>query len=202
LNLSYFIAKRISFKRTGGFTGTIHRIAVASVAIGIAVSLISFMILGGFQDKISEKVFSFTGHYQVQKFVSGNAFEESPTPKILIFIKITLKNELISHVQVYAHKPGLLKGDEEVEGVLMKGIGSDFDSISFKNSIVEGRFIHFSDSGASNEIVVSRKIADKLRLKVGERITMYFVQEPPRFRRFEIVGFMRLFWKILMIKSS
>jgi lipoprotein-releasing system permease protein len=193
LNLSYFIAKRISFKRTGGFTGTIHRIAVASVAIGIAVSLISFMILGGFQDKISEKVFSFTGHYQVQKFVSGNAFEESPTSKNSDFYKNYPLNELISHVQVYAHKPGLLKGDEEVEGVLMKGIGSDFDSISFKNSIVEGRFIHFSDSGASNEIVVSRKIADKLRLKVGERITMYFVQEPPRFRRFEIVGLYETF---------
>ena len=193
MNLSYFIAKRISFKRTGGFTGTIHRIAVASVAIGIAVSLGSFMILGGFQDKISEKVFSFTGHYQVQKFVSGNAFEESPTSKNSDFYKEYTKNSLISHVQVYAHKPGLLKGDEEVEGVLMKGVGPDFDTIGFQNSIIEGRFIQFSDSAASNEILVSRKIADKLKLEVGERITMYFVQEPPRFRRFEIVGLYETF---------
>jgi lipoprotein-releasing system permease protein len=193
LNLSYFIAKRISFKRTGGFTGTIHRIAVASVAIGIAVSLVSFMILGGFQDKISEKVFSFTGHYQVQKFVSGNAFEESPTSTNSDFYKDYPKNQLISHVQVYAHKPGLLKGDEEVEGVLMKGIGPDFDTLDFQNSIIKGRFIQFSDSGASNEILVSRKIADKLKLEVGEKITMYFVQEPPRFRRFEIVGLYETF---------
>ncbi|MCL6260164.1 ABC transporter permease [Aquiflexum sp. TKW24L] len=193
MNLSYFIAKRISFKRTGGFTGTIHRIAVASVAIGIAVSLISFMILGGFQDKISEKVFSFTGHYQVQKFVSSNAFEESPTSISSDFYKNFPQNKLISHVQVYAHKPGLLKGDEEVEGVLMKGVGPDFDSLSFKNSIIKGRFIQFSDSGATNEILVSRKIADKLMLEVGERITMYFVQEPPRFRRFEIVGLYETF---------
>lgn len=193
MNLSYFIAKRISFKRTGGFTGTIHRIAVASVAIGIAVSLGSFMILGGFQDKISEKVFSFTGHYQVQKFVSNNAFEESPTSKNSDFYKDYPKNNLISHVQVYAHKPGLLKGDEEVEGVLMKGVGPDFDALAFQNSIIVGRFIQFSDSGASNEILVSRKIADKLKLEVGERITMYFVQEPPRFRRFEIVGLYETF---------
>ncbi|MCH6199490.1 ABC transporter permease [Aquiflexum sp. LQ15W] len=193
MNLSYFIAKRISFKRTGGFTGTIHRIAVASVAIGIAVSLVSFMILGGFQDKISDKVFSFTGHYQVQKFVSGNAFEESPTSTNSDFYKDYTQNQLISHVQVYAHKPGLLKGDEEVEGVLMKGIGPDFDTLDFHNSIIKGRFIQFSDSGASNEILVSRKIADKLRLNVGERITMYFVQEPPRFRRFEIVGLYETF---------
>lgn len=193
MNLSYFIAKRISFKRTGGFTGTIHRIAVASVAIGVAVSLGSFMILGGFQDKISEKVFSFTGHYQVQKFVSNNAFEESPTSKNSDFYKDYPKNNLISHVQVYAHKPGLLKGDEEVEGVLMKGVGPDFDALAFQNSIIVGRFIQFSDSGASNEILVSRKIADKLKLEVGERITMYFVQEPPRFRRFEIVGLYETF---------
>jgi lipoprotein-releasing system permease protein len=193
LNLSYFIAKRISFKRTGGFTGTIHRIAVASVAIGIAVSMISFMILGGFQNEISDKVFSFTGHFQVQRFMSGNAFEESPTSKSSDFYSNYPQNEWIRHVQTYAHKPGLLKGDEEVEGVLMKGIGPDFDSLRFKDSIIKGRFIQFSDSAASNEIILSKKIADKLMLDVGERITMYFVQEPPRFRRFEIVGLYETF---------
>ncbi|WP_194974000.1 ABC transporter permease [Aquiflexum lacus] len=193
MNLSYFIAKRISFKRTGGFTGTIHRIAVASVAIGIAISIISFMILGGFQNEISDKVFSFTGHFQVQKFMSGNAFEESPTSKLSDFYTTYTQNELIRHVQVYAHKPGLLKGDEEVEGVLMKGVGPDFDTLRFKDSIIKGRFIQFSDSSASNEIVLSKKIADKLLLDVGERITMYFVQEPPRFRRFEIVGLYETF---------
>lgn len=193
MNLSYFIAKRISFKRTGGFTGTIHRIAVASVAIGIAISIISFMILGGFQNEISDKVFSFTGHFQVQKFMSGNAFEESPTSKLSDFYTTYPQNELIRHVQVYAHKPGLLKGDEEVEGVLMKGVGPDFDTLRFKDSIIKGRFIQFSDSNASNEIVLSKKIADKLLLDVGERITMYFVQEPPRFRRFEIVGLYETF---------
>jgi lipoprotein-releasing system permease protein len=193
LNLSYFIAKRISFKRTGGFTGTIHRIAVASVAIGIAVSMISFMILGGFQNEISDKVFSFTGHFQVQRFMSGNAFEESPTSKLSDFYSNYPQNEWIRHVQTYAHKPGLLKGDEEVEGVLMKGIGPDFDSLRFKDSIIKGRFIQFSDSAASNEIILSKKIADKLLLDVGERITMYFVQEPPRFRRFEIVGLYETF---------
>jgi lipoprotein-releasing system permease protein len=193
LNLSYFIAKRISFKRTGGFTGTIHRIAVASAAIGIAVSMISFMILGGFQNEISDKVFSFTGHFQVQRFMSGNAFEESPTSKLSDFYSNYPQNEWIRHVQTYAHKPGLLKGDEEVEGVLMKGIGPDFDSLRFKDSIIKGRFIQFSDSAASNEIILSKKIADKLLLDVGERITMYFVQEPPRFRRFEIVGLYETF---------
>lgn len=193
LNLSYFIAKRISFRRTGGFTGTIHRIAVASVAIGIAVSLISFMILGGFQREISDKVYSFTGHFQVMKFMSSNAFEESPTSTNSNFYQNYTQNDAIKHVQVFAHKPGLLKGDDEVEGVLMKGIGPDFDSLSFGNSLVKGRFIQFSDSGAVNEVVLSTKIANKLMLDVGDRVIMYFVQDPPRFRRLEIVGLYETF---------
>ncbi len=151
------------------------------------------MILGGFQNEISDKVFSFTGHFQVQKFMSGNAFEESPTSKLSDFYSEYSQNTMIRHVQVYAHKPGLLKGDEEVEGVLMKGVGPDFDSLRFKESLTKGRFIQFSDSIASNEIILSKKIADKLLLDLGDRITMYFVQEPPRFRRFEIVGIYETF---------
>lgn len=193
MNLSYFIAKRISFKRTGGFTGTIHRIAVASVAIGIAISLISFMILGGFQNEISNKVFSFTGHFQIMRFMSGNAFEESPTSKKSDFFKTYQQESNIRHVQSFAHKPGLLKGDNEVEGVLMKGVGPEFDSLAFKPSIKKGRFIQFLDSSASNEVVMSTKIANKLLLDVGDRVTMYYVQEPPRFRRLEIVGLYETF---------
>lgn len=193
MNLSYFIAKRISFKNTGGFTGTIHRIAVASVAIGIAISLISFMILGGFQNEISNKVYSFTGHFQVLRFMSGNAFEESPTSKRTDFFKSYPTAGYISHVQSFAHKPGLLKGDNEVEGVLMKGVGPEFDSINFKSTIKKGRFLQFNDSVASNEVVLSTKIANKLLLDVGDKVTMYFVQDPPRFRRLEIVGLYETF---------
>lgn len=194
MNLSYFIAKRISFKRTGGFTGTIHRIAVASIAIGLAILIISFMVLGGFQSVIAEKVFSFTGHYQIHRFVVTKSLEESPTSMDSYFYDQYPNTEYIRHVQVYATKPGLLKGDQEVEGVIMKGVGADFDTVSFQSSLVEGRFIRFSESGTpSNEVVLSTKIANKLLLEVGDMITMYFVQDPPRFRRFEIVGLYETF---------
>ncbi len=189
MNLSYFIAKRISFKRTGGFTGTIHRIAVASIAIGLSILIISFLILGGFQKVVAEKVFSFTGHFQVHKFSSNNAFEEYPSSKKSGFFQEYKDYGFVRHVQEYAHKPGLLKGDEEVEGVLLKGVSASFDTTSFAPSIVEGRFVQFSEEGtASNEILLSRKIANKLLLEVGDKVTMYFVQDPPRYRRFDIVG--------------
>lgn len=193
MNLPYFIAKRISFKRTGGFTGTIHRIAVASIAIGLAIMIISFMILGGFQQVISEKVFSFTGHYQIHRFSLSNDFEESPISIQSDFYKDYSALGFIRHVQSYANKPGLLKGEDEVQGVIMKGVGPDFDSLAFQNAMVRGRFIQFSEEGASNEIVLSNKIANTLMLDVGDKVVMYFVQDPPRFRNFDIVGIYETF---------
>ncbi|MDN3670208.1 ABC transporter permease [Echinicola jeungdonensis] len=194
MNLPYFIAKRISFQRTGGFTGTIHRIAVASIAIGLSVLIISFLILGGFKKVVSDKVFSFTGHYQVHKFTSNNAFEVYPSSKESQFYSQHENFDFIRHVQEYAYKPGLLKGEEEVQGVMLKGVGPDFDSLAFASSVSHGRFLTFNENGsASNEILLSRKIADKLLLKVGDRVTMYFVQDPPRYRRFDIVGIYETF---------
>ncbi|MFC4874255.1 ABC transporter permease [Negadavirga shengliensis] len=194
MNLSYFIAKRISFKKTGGFTGTIHRIAVASIALGLSIMIISFLILGGFQSVISEKVFSFTGHYQVHRFVMSKSLEDSPTSKESFFYTHSMEHDYIRHVQGYANKPGLLKGDEEVEGVIMKGVGPDFDVRSFEPSLIKGRFIQFDDGeSAVNEVLLSTKIARKLLLDVGDRVTIYFVQDPPRFRRLEIVGLYETF---------
>lgn len=194
MNLSYFIAKRISFKKTGGFTGTIHRIAVASIALGLSIMIISFLILGGFQSVISNKVFSFTGHYQVNRFVMSQSLEDSPTSTNSDFYTNYRDKDDIQHVQVFANKPGLIKGEEEVEGVMMKGVGRDFDSLAFKPSLVKGRFIQFGELGtSSNEIVVSTKIARKMLLDVGSKVTMYFVQDPPRFRRLEVVGLYETF---------
>lgn len=194
MNLSYFIAKRISFKKTGGFTGTIHRIAVSSIGLGLSIMIISFLILGGFQSVISNKVFSFTGHYQVNRYVMSQPLEDSPTSTTSDFYTNYGKSDQIRHVQVFANKPALIKGDEEVEGVVMKGVGRDFDSLAFKPSIVKGRFIQFPEKGSSsNEVVISTKIARKMLLDVGSKVTMYFVQDPPRFRRLEVVGLYETF---------
>jgi lipoprotein-releasing system permease protein len=188
LNLSYFIAKRISFKQAGGFSGTIHRIAVGSLALGLGVSILALMVLGGFQNTVSERVFGFTGHFQVQRFQMSNAFEEAPFSLKSDFLENSKKLDFVTKTQSFAHKAALLKGDEEVEGILMKGVGRDFDTLAFKEYLIEGRMIHLPDSGVSNEVVLSKLIANKLLLKVGDKVTMYFVQNPPRFRRVEVVG--------------
>src|SRR5690606_23982432 len=153
---------------------------VASIAIGLAIMIISFMILGGFQKVISDKVFSFTGHYQIHRFSLSNDFEESPISTQSDFYSNYSNLSFIRHVQAYATKPGLLKGEDEVQGVIMKGVGPDFDSLSFKPAMIRGRFIQFPENGASNEGTLSQKIANKLMLYVGVIVVMYFVQDAPR----------------------
>jgi len=188
LNLSYFIAKRISFRQAGGFSGTIHRIAVGSLALGLGVSILAIMVLGGFQSTVSDRVFGFTGHFQVQRFQMSNAFEEAPFSLNSEFIQKSKNLPFLTRIQSFAHKAALLKGDEEVEGVLVKGVGRDFDTLSFAKYLTEGRMLHLPDSGTSNEVLLSKFIANKLLLKVGDKVTLYFVQDPPRFRRVEVVG--------------
>ena len=188
MNLSYFIAKRISFKQAGGFSSTIHRIAVGSLAIGLAVAILSFMVLGGFQKTVSDRVYGFTGHFQVQRFQMSNAFEEAPMSFQSDFYGKAKNLPFLSKTQSFAHKAALLKGDDEVEGVLMKGVGQDFDTLGFAQYLVEGRLLQIPDSGVSNEVMLSKLVANKLRLNVGDKVTLYFVQEPPRFRRVEVVG--------------
>jgi lipoprotein-releasing system permease protein len=193
LNLSYFIAKRISFKGSGGFSVTIYKIAVGSLALGLAVSLIAFMVLGGFQKTISDKVYGFTGHFQVQRFTMSNDFEESPFSLKSDFAQNYKQLDRITGVQSFAHKAALIKGEDEVEGILMKGVGQDFDSLRFKSYLIEGRLLKIPEEGTSNEVMLSSFIANKLNLKVSDKITLYFVQEPPRYRRVEIVGIFRTY---------
>lgn len=188
MNLSYFIAKRISFRQAGGFSGTIHRIAVGSLALGLGVSILAIMVLGGFQNTVSQRVFGFTGHFQIQRFQMSNAFEEAPFSLNSEFIQNAKNLPFLTKIQSFAHKAALLKGDEEVEGILVKGVGRDFDTLSFAKYLREGRMLHLPDSGTSNEILLSKFIANKLLLNVGDKVTLYFVQDPPRFRRVEVVG--------------
>lgn len=98
------------------------------------------------------------------------------------------KYPFVKHVQEYAHKAGLVKSEDEVLGVVVKGVGKSFDVEAFRPSIIEGRFINIPDSAYANEVVISRIIANKIKAKVGDAIVVHFFQNPPRFRRLTVTG--------------
>jgi lipoprotein-releasing system permease protein len=188
LNLSYFISKRISRGKQEGFASTIHKIAIASIGIGLGAAIVSFLIMNGFQETIKNRIYSFNGHLLITKFSMDNSVEEVPFD--INFDVYNNRNELdfVDHMQEYAHKAGLIKTNTEVLGVVLKGVGRSFDTTSFRTNMVEGRFIHFPDSGYANGIVVSKVIANKLGIKVGDAVTIHFFQNPPRFRKLRVSG--------------
>ncbi|GAA0893427.1 ABC transporter permease [Fulvivirga kasyanovii] len=118
----------------------------------------------------------------------GNSYEEAPISINNELFNNYTKYDFIDHVQEYSNKAGLIKTEEEVLGIIFKGVSKRFDLNRFGENIVEGRFISFEDDSYSKEVMLSRVIADKLKLGVGDKITVHFFQNPPRVRRLDVVG--------------
>lgn len=188
MNLSLFISKKISKADQGSFSSIVNKIAIASIALGLAIMLISFLILGGFESTIREKIYSFSGHINITKYTMSNSYEEVPMEDKEANRKALLSVENIDHIQKIAHKPGLLKTDKEVQGVLLKGVDEDFNLKVFKENIKEGSFIEFKDSVASNDIIISRTLSSQLNLRVGDEVVMFFIQYPVRLRKLTVKG--------------
>lgn len=188
MNLSYFISKRIRHAASGSFSAIIHKIAIASIAIGLAAAIVSFLVMLGFQSAVKEKIYRFSNHLLITKFTLNNAVEEQPFDIRIGLYQQPQKFPFVRHVQEYSHKAGLIKTDDEVLGVIFKGVGKSFSVSRFGEAMVEGRFLVFNDSSYSREVVLSRVIANKINAKVGDDIVLHFFQSPPRVRKLRVVG--------------
>lgn len=188
MSLSYFISKRISKQSGEGFSSTIHKIAVASIGIGLGAAIVSFLIMRGFQDTVKNKIYSFSGHMLVTKFTMNNSMEETPMDINIDLFRNYSVYPGVRHAQEFAHKAGLIKTDDEVLGVVLKGVGKSYDSTVFQDNMVAGRFLHLPDSGYANEVMLSSVIARKIKAEVGDQVIVHFFQNPPRFRRLNVVG--------------
>src|SRR5690606_37611697 len=104
------------------------------------------------------------------------------------FYKMLSQMEGVKHIQVYANKAGIIKTSDEIEGVILKGIGSDFNWDQFNRFIIEGDKFEVTDTGTANHIIISEYTAKRLRLKAGDDLIIYFIQQPPRVRRLNISG--------------
>jgi lipoprotein-releasing system permease protein len=189
LNLSYFISQRITQgKQQEGFSNIIHKIAIISIAIGLAASIVSFLIMKGFQETVKSKIYNFSGHIVVTRFTMNNSQEEVGMDFHVPLYDHPEEFEGVRHVQEYAHKTGLIKTDNEVFGVVIKGVGKSFDLKTFQENMVGGEFLHLPDSGYSHEVVLSKTIASAIKANVGDDLIIHFFQNPPRFRKLKVVG--------------
>ncbi len=189
MNLPNFISQRISKESKGSFSNTISRIAVISIALGLSSLLLAFMVLGGFKQRIRDKIFDFSGHIVVNKYVFNSNVNDHPISLNSDFYQNWKKDyPYIKHVQQFAQKAALLKTDEEVQGVILKGVGKSFDTLRFNKNIIKGNFPIFPEKTYSREVLISKMLANQLLLDVGEEILIYFVQDPPRYRKVTVSG--------------
>ena len=188
LNLSYYIANKISREQDGTFSTTINKIAVISTGLGLAVLLVAFMVLYGFKTEIKDKIYSFSGHLIINKYTLSTSFEETSIHVTDSLIAQLDDYELTTRFQPFAMKAGLLKTEDEVQGVIIKGVDQRFDTTGFKKHVIQGSFPDLSGTPYSTEVALSKKIATYLELNVGDEVLVYFVQNPPRFRKLQVVG--------------
>ncbi|MCD8741623.1 ABC transporter permease [Mucilaginibacter roseus] len=189
MNFSSFIAGRITFKSKRTFSKLIVRIAVVGIMLGLGVMILSIAIVKGFKQEIREKIRGFAGDMQVVKFDLNNSYENSPFVKDDHFVQQALKDKQIISIKPFATKPAIIKANDEIEGIVLKGVDKTYDWKVFAKTLLEGKYIDFSDSVKANEqVMISRHTADRLKLKAGDDILMYFVQEPLRKRKLTISG--------------
>jgi len=190
LNHELFIAKRLVFGKDTfhGISRPIVAISVTGIALGLAVMIIAISITTGFKKEVRNKVIGFESHIQILNYDTNTSFEMVPINENQEFLSELELFPWFRNIQVFAIKAGIIKTESEIQGVVLKGIGSDFDWTFFQNNLVEGTIFHVTDTGRTNQVLISKYLADLLQLKVEDPFSMYFVQDPPRARRFTISG--------------
>ncbi|MCK9422299.1 MAG: ABC transporter permease [Bacteroidales bacterium] len=189
MNTEFFLARRLVARSKANFSRTFVVISVTSITLGLTIMFVAIAILTGFKKEIQEKVIGFSGHVQITRFTENSTFEPRPIEKKQPFYDKLKHNKDILHIQVFATKTGIIKTRDQIQGVVLKGVGSDFDWGFFRDKLKEGKIFRVSDTSRTDEVIISQKTADLLNLKVNDDLRMYFiVGEHTLGRKFRISG--------------
>jgi lipoprotein-releasing system permease protein len=204
MNFPFFIASRVAASGQKSFARLIIRIAIAAVALSIAVMIIANALIKGFKSEISDKMFSFWGHIHITSAQQTTTYEPIPIAADQSFLNERFLEATegintegvskpsfggIKHVQAYATKAGIIKTKDNFEGIILKGVGADFNWSFINQYIVEGRRLNPCSEESCNEILISKSTADRLNLKLNGKFIVHFVQNNAQEQRlFQIVG--------------
>ncbi len=190
MNFPLFIARRISFSKSNKkkLSSSVLKIAVGVVTVGMAVMLVTVSVVTGFKKEIYLKIIGFQSHITIKNRDINETFESAPISRLQDFYDILVQNEGIKHIQIFSTKPGIIKAHEEVAGIVLKGVGPDYSRDFIDKHIVEGNFPVFNQYKAGNEILISQKTANLLNYHLGDKMDIFFIQDPPKARRFIVSG--------------
>ncbi len=190
MRVERFIANRLTDPKQskGSLSRPFVKIATISVALSLAVMIIAVAIVTGFKREISEKTIGFGSHIQIINYDRNLSYETVPISSNLDFLEEVKAIKGIRHIQKFAIKPGIIKTENDIQGIVLKGASTDFDWSFFNKNLTEGSILSLNDSVTSNGAIISSTTSQLLSLKVGDTFDMFFVQEPPRVRRFNVEG--------------
>lgn len=193
MGVASFIANRIAFNRQKSFSRFIIRLSIVATVISVAVMIVTLSFVNGFQETISNKIFSFWGHIRVQfKQPQKSAIaEEIAIEKNDSAVAAIRKFPGVKSIHAFATKYAILKSPEEIDGVLLKGLDPSYDTLHMEDFMQQGRWIDFSDSAYAREIIISSYTASQTQVKVNDSIFVYFAQkgeERPRTRKVLVAG--------------
>jgi lipoprotein-releasing system permease protein len=192
MNVELYIAKKIlPHKSNANISKPIVRIAKIAIALGLAVMIIAISIIIGFKSTISEKMFGFSSHIQIVNFDANNSFETIPIHQDSVLFSKLQSQQFIDHVNYFATKPAIIKGEKSVKGIVVKGVDSLYNWDFFKQHIIKGTAIHITDT-ITNQVLISKSTAQLLQVDVGDTFITTFVPNKkgkrPRKRQFEVAG--------------
>jgi lipoprotein-releasing system permease protein len=190
LKVAGFIANRVAFNPRSGsggqksFSRFIIRLSIVATMISVAVMIITLAFVNGFQASVSQKVFNFFGHIHIQETQAERSIiaEDIPILKNDSLARIIRKMPGVQSIHPFASRYAVLKTKEGLENVAVKGVDSSFDYSNFKPFMQEGRMLSFNDSSYNNEIILSAYTANQLRLKLNDRVWVYFWQADGKLR--------------------
>src|SRR5919112_6423546 len=177
LNVPVFIARRIALNAQQSFSRFIIRLAITATAVSVAAMILTLAFVNGFQETVSQKVFSFWGHLRLQQYEPNKALvaEESPLKKNDTIINALKKLREIEAIQAFATKSAVVQQQTNIEGILFKGVEQTYNFAHLKNFLMKGRWPAFTDTLYSHDIAVSQNIADLLEVKVNDTIRIHFI---------------------------
>lgn len=151
------------------------KIAVGGIALGIAVMIATVAIVTGFQKEIRNKIIGFGSHISIASYDNNVSYEPEPIQRQQEFIKELTANPEIKHIQVFSTKNGIIKTKTDNEGVVLKGVGSDYNWGFIQSNLIEGKVFAVNDTGICKNIIISKTLANRLELKLGQKMLIYFV---------------------------
>ena len=190
MSFPLFIARRLYRDTDGGkqVSRPAVLIAMVGIAIGLAVMIITVAVVIGFKREVRNKVTGFGSHIQITNFDAVRSYETHPVVVGDSMMAALAANPGIKHVQRYSTKPGMIKTDDAFQGMVLKGVGPEFDATFFRDNLLEGEIPAFSDSAATGQVVISKALVDKLKLKLGDKIFTYYIQDNVRVRPLTVTG--------------